>query len=705
MKYLEAFKWIYGIAGMLIVLSFTACADDQSAKAPKTIPSVTGELVDAEVNTLDPDAIAKEAQSGCAVQTSVLEQNALLSSGKTLKNPPVFDFTGGAVEVADLLVSYQSPILAGCKTRLRQYAGSKYDGRPVAPTMLIRPDQTYQAEITNRLPKQNMRMHGGEHFSEVMGAHGGSSTVLGYIPPEATAVNHNVPGDFNVTNLHTHGWHVSPVGNSDNVFVSLEPCGSGPCDPYLQQVKLPANHVAGTFWYHAHKHGSTALQVASGMAGALIVVDQSKGLDAVPQIAAAKDHIMIMQQLAYDEHGIIEDYTNLNQRGYGGLNRPVFINGQAYPVVEMQVGEVQRWRFVHAGITDGINPGIVKNLGDTTTIPMHEIAQDGLPIDQLLSINNVNLSPGYRVDVLAQLLSGQVEVGDTLYLIDTGQSQFKNNNPQTPNFRYILAQIKVVAGTPTADELPSSAQIAAAKGDYIYGTYKPGHPDPFEDMGPLNDVTQQQLTGKTQVVHYVRTNSYTCPEVGGACTPCLDANNKPVACTVGDPPQPTPPMYMSCDSKDRNGNWVCMNFNPSAEFTRTLILDTASKWEVSGALNDGGTRGQNNHTFHVHVNPFQVQRKWVDGSTGELGEQWIWKDTLKAPAQQSASQPQPFATLKSRYTLYTGAFVQHCHVLNHEDQGMMQVVEIEPTAQDLQDIFESMNHEDVGPRLLEQLKK
>lgn len=708
MKYLESFKLVCLAVGVLLLTSISACAEEapnEPEKNLKTVRSVTGDMVEAEVNTLEPEVVLKEAHSGCDIMTSVLEQNALLAEGTALQDPPVYDFTSGDSQVADLLVSYQTPTLAGCKTNLRQYAGPKYDNRPVAPTMLIKPDQVYQANITNRLPNDQMRMHGGDHFSEVMGAHGGNSTMLGYIPPEATSVNHNIPGDFNVTNLHTHGWHVSPIGNADNVFVSLEPCGTGPCVPYLQQVKLPANHVAGTFWYHAHKHGSTALQVASGMAGALIVVDESKGLDAVPQIAAAKDRIMILQQLAYDEHGIIEDYTNLNQGGYSGLNRPVFVNGQAYPIVEMKVNEVQRWRFIHAGITDGIKPAIVKSPGDSNTIQMYEIAQDGLPIDQLLGIGHADLSPGYRVDVLAQLGAGQVSVGDTLYLVDSGQRQFKNDDPEQPNFRYILAQIKIVAGEAEATELPSSAQIAAAKGDYIYGSYKPGHNDPFEDMGPLNDITEEQLTGKTQVVHYTRTNTYTCPTVGGACTPCLDENNKPTTCKVGSPPEDAPPVYMTCDGIDRNGNWVCMNFNSSAEFARTLILDTASKWEVSGAVNDSGTRGQNNHTFHVHVNPFQVQRKWVDGSEGELGEQWVWKDTLKTPAQQSTTDPQPFATLKSRYTLFTGAFVQHCHVLNHEDQGMMQVVEIEPTAEDLQEIFESMSHENVGTRLLEQLKK
>ena len=33
-------------------------------------------------------------------------------------------------------------------------------------------------------------------------------------------------------------------------------------------------------------------------------------------------------------------------------------------------------------------------------------------------------------------------------------------------------------------------------------------------------------------------------------------------------------------------------------------------------------------------------------------------------------------TLRSRYVRYIGKFVIHCHILDHEDQGMMEVVEV-----------------------------
>src|SRR5256885_7651778 len=98
-------------------------------------------------------------------------------------------------------------------------------------------------------------------------------------PPSA----HNLPHQFNTTNLHTHGLHVSPIGIADNVLRDMEPGQT-----YEIEVPIPASHPSGTFWYHPHKHGSANVQLASGMAGALILEGD---FDDVPEIAQAREHV------------------------------------------------------------------------------------------------------------------------------------------------------------------------------------------------------------------------------------------------------------------------------------------------------------------------------------------------------------------------------------------------------------------------------
>lgn len=111
---------------------------------------------------------------------------------------------------------------------------------------------------------------------------------------DCTESPNNLHG-LNTTNLHTHGLHVSPTTDStgefdaDNVFVSVvlegqivmcdDSCGSDVKTRFRwrkanYRFELGDDHPSGRFWYHAHKHGSTASQVGDGMAGPLIVQDK-----------------------------------------------------------------------------------------------------------------------------------------------------------------------------------------------------------------------------------------------------------------------------------------------------------------------------------------------------------------------------------------------------------------------------------------------
>ncbi|MBV8382334.1 MAG: multicopper oxidase domain-containing protein [Planctomycetaceae bacterium] len=209
------------------------------------------------------------------------------------------------------------------------------------------------------------------------------------LPPEppngarhpAADASQNPPHGFNTTNLHTHGLHVSPVGNSDNVFLEL-----GPGQEFPLEIKIPRNHHPGTFWYHAHKHGSVALQLASGMAGALIV---EGGLDDVPAIKCARDRVMVLQQIAYDDQGQVE------KSYYDQPGRPAktTINGRVVPEIQMRPGEVQRWRMIHAGIQRELNLTLDGH-------QLNEIACDGIALGTITPRPAILLCPGYRSDVL-----------------------------------------------------------------------------------------------------------------------------------------------------------------------------------------------------------------------------------------------------------------------------------------------------------------
>jgi len=89
-------------------------------------------------------------------------------------------------------------------------------------------------------------------------------------------------------------------------------------------------------------------------------------------------------------------------------------------------------------------------------------------------------------------------------------------------------------------------------------------------------------------------------------------------------------------------------------------LGTTEEWTIR---NDS----MMDHPFHLHVWPFQV--------VGRSGGQALdpgWKDTVNVPAGQSV-------TIKVTFADFAGTTVYHCHILDHEDLGMMGTIDVQQT--------------------------
>jgi FtsP/CotA-like multicopper oxidase with cupredoxin domain len=87
-------------------------------------------------------------------------------------------------------------------------------------------------------------------------------------------------------------------------------------------------------------------------------------------------------------------------------------------------------------------------------------------------------------------------------------------------------------------------------------------------------------------------------------------------------------------------------------------LGTVEDWEITNT----GTMA---HPFHVHVNKFQVIAR-----NGQSVTPLAWKDVVTvAPGEQ--------VRIRMPFRDYTGKTVYHCHVLDHEDRGMMGILEIQ----------------------------
>ena len=466
------------------------------------------------------------------------------------------------------------------KVRLRSY-----DGGLVGPTFRLKPGDRLGVDLINQLPKE-----GEQPCQEEPGM----------------TMNMEHMG-LNTTNLHTHGLHISPSGSSDNVLREVRP---GCTFKYQFQIlpagnppgEAPMAHYPGTFWYHAHVHGSTAVQLASGMAGAMLVTGD---VDRIPEIAAAHERIFVFQQLAFDNDGEVKslDDVDLNWAGDSpgdppkhGPKKHTTINGRVKPLIELSPGEVERWRFIDAGIFEELTLSLRNQAQPSEGLTFHEIALDGITRKAVTPLSEVELGPGYRADVLIQA----PRTPGATYVLYKRRPKFQltaltlkaESHPQVDQPE-ILAVVKVVdrvCSPPTCSTrlLPEGTRLPA----------------------PLRDITARDVTPGPTVVFSVKAGK-------------LLINGK-----TFDPNAVLPEFQLT---KGKVEEWV---------------LENTSSFP---------------HPFHIHVNAFQMVG--ADGTPGE------WRDTIILPAKSKLK-------MRTRLERFTGRFVLHCHILTHEDEGMMQLVDI-----------------------------
>ena len=103
-------------------------------------------------------------------------------------------------------------------------------------------------------------------------------------------------------------------------------------------------------------------------------------------------------------------------------------------------------------------------------------------------------------------------------------------------------------------------------------------------------------------------------------------------------------------------------FQSQRAIRQTVDLGSVEEWTVYNM-------NKVQHPFHIHINPFEVIK--VNGEPVEP----FWCDTIGLPPNGTPQKPTSI-TFRTRFTDFRGEFVMHCHILAHEDMGMMQIVDV-----------------------------
>jgi FtsP/CotA-like multicopper oxidase with cupredoxin domain len=515
---------------------------------------------------------------------------------------------------------------------LRTYGypqGSGYTFGITGPTLKVRKPSTpgafgdaIKVNLVNALPP----LPGSDHDCDQCEGCSGAN------PPKCCTSQDVTPNCFhgdNTTNLHFHGTHVSPQQPQDYIFLELKPAGSAYEAPHdcsgtvaigsFQYAVDPLRYTQpeGTHWYHPHKHGSTALQVSNGMAGALIIEGpfddwlrgyyQQQGFD-------LQDKLMVVQQFS--------QAVNFNS---STVTVPTpLVNGQANPRVKMRPGEIQRWRFVGATMQGSAQISIDFDGEDATPVVAKQIAMDGVQFapgnylkQPLLQggLAEFGLSPGNRADFLVQAPTVPGKYAVTFEVF--GQVE---NSKQAPLQRAALKALAVGALEPSlvVIEVEPCANCKAMS----FPAELPQLPYYLSDIVP--NAPPRTLLFELK-----------------------DPSGQP----VGPATMPSK-FYINLTPNENRQFCACCS-------AITARLDTSEQWTITNTTNADPF-----HVFHMHVNPFQVVK---NGSTTYNPP--IWQDSITLPGNGSV-------VINQRYEEFTGGFVLHCHFLAHEDRGMMLSVQV-----------------------------
>jgi FtsP/CotA-like multicopper oxidase with cupredoxin domain len=434
------------------------------------------------------------------------------------------------------------------------------------------------------------------------------------------------------TNLHFHGLTIPPVCHQDDVLhTSIQPGDA----PFEYRFRIPENEPPGLYWYHPHIHGFTKEQVLGGASGAIIVegIERAdKAVAGLPEkVLIIRDQDLlnpnappsksepVVPKMFFDRDG---DAANTGT-GFGKPAKDLSINFVPVPYpdyrpanIEMKPEERQLWRVVNAS---GITYLNLEVLFGHTPQPLGLVAIDGVPL-------NANGLPADFVDSQTHL---GVPPGARVEFIVKGPPAGVTG----------LLVTKTVNTGPSGENDPNRelATITASKDAPEPSSVLPATPQPLSAsqvpwLGSVAPVRVRKLYFSEKL---------------------LDPND----------PNSATEFYITVDGQ------TPAQFDPKSGVPNIIAKQgTVEDWIIEN-------RSSELHAFHIHQLHFML----IDYRGTPVNEPFL-RDTVNVPYYDGKALAYPSVRLRMdfRDPNTVGDFVYHCHLLEHEDGGMMGLIRVEP---------------------------
>jgi FtsP/CotA-like multicopper oxidase with cupredoxin domain len=433
------------------------------------------------------------------------------------------------------------------------------------------------------------------------------------------------------TNLHFHGMTIPPACHEDDVLrTSVQPGDAA----FTYRFRVPADEPPGLYWYHPHIHGVSKQQVLGGASGALIV----EGIErARPELAGLPERVFIIRDEDLQNpdappsksepvvpHFLLDrdgDAAN-NGTGFGKPAKDLSINYVPVPypdyppaTIAMRPGERQLWRVLNASAITYLN---LEVLFDGKPQPLGLAGMDGVPIGEYTPGAGLNSQTHLGIPPGARVefvVAGPPEGGENLLVTRTVDTGPGGEND--PN--RMLA--KIVA-TPDAPE-PASRLSSAPQ------------PLPLPTQAWLGDVAP------VRVRHLYFSEKLT------------------------DPNDPTTAAEFYLTEEGQTPKMFDMN---AATPNMVAQQGTVEDWIIEN-------RSKELHAFHIH----QLHFLLLEYEGRPVNENFL-RDTVNVPYVNGRLLAYPSVRIRVdfRDPNTVGTFPYHCHLLEHEDRGMMGTIEVVP---------------------------
>ena len=583
-----------------------------------------------------------------------------------------------------------------------------YNGTYLGPLVELRAGDLFKVRFLNALSPAGVRLGGHQH------GQGGASAP-------------------NVTNLHTHGLIVTPnnatenaKGDGDNVFAQI---GRGQSLDYNIKIPtaLPASlldlpsgiipHPTGLYWYHAHLHGISASQLAGGMSGLLSIGRADENVAGAD--AATTDALRAKTDVA---HLLLRDIQIISATQPDQANAsPAVWVPEADPALcaNTTIAASDRpgfctgsdpsniWLFtVNGGRFPSLNVRNERNLllriantsaSATYVLSLIDPADPNTRVRfELLSVDGVvpTTKPGTMTSPIAPTT-------DAIRLMPASRAEiYIRNDQSSPNQRRLVLRTE---GLRTGTEAksgdnwpevhlaqvilePTPGPVVAASMNLAAHPVRPGQlqahlqneavaaipPGCVRDMDSAKHEYRRITFSQTVTGWAIRTQIVAPPDLNGL-RPTTQFQSV-AGTSVG------PISFEQYLKADETVNWI----GPPKHVCVSLKTGHGQLWELFNPTLEL-------HNFHIHQSKFRIataddlRRYGIDpqgiitnaavnlGDTRGADDLYIWHDTIPIEGKKRV-----FIIINFDAEEQIGRFVFHCHILEHEDSGLMAPVEVIP---------------------------